>query len=85
MMTIRTENRRNATTRGQKRIFVIESRHITPKGKTIRHILVFDDHPESLRLLGVDLRPRRQTRFVYPVLTIVLALVVGFGMFWPLL
>ena len=83
-MTIRTERPPDANARGYKRIFALESRHLTPSGKTIRHILVFDDHPASLYLLTPNRTPRRQTRFEHALLAIVLALVVGFGMFWPL-
>ena len=83
MMTIQTNRLPNATTRGQKRIFVVASRLVTASGKTIRHIVIFDNHPDSLRLLlNSDLIPRPRNEFFYAVLTIVLVLAAGLGMFW---
>ena len=83
---IRTDRLLNATTRGQKRRFAVGSRLVTVSGKTIRHIVIFDNHPASLRLLlGSDLIPQRRNEFFYVVLTIVLVLAAGLGMFWPLL
>ena len=56
------------------------------RDKTIRHVLIFDNHPASLRLLpGSDPAPRRRNEFLYVVLAIVLVLATGLGMFWPLL
>jgi len=69
----------------RKRIFVVASRPVTESGKTIRHIVIFDNHPGSLRLLlGSDLPPRRRNEFFYVVLAITLVLAAGLGMFWPL-
>ena len=83
---IRTDRLPDATTLGQKRIFVVASRPVTEGEKTIRHIVIFDNHPDSLRLLlNSDLIPRRRNEFLYAVLTIVLVLAAGLGMFWPLL
>jgi hypothetical protein len=83
---IRTDRLPNATTRGQRRCFVVRSRLVTASGKTIRHIVIFDNHPDSLRLLlNSDLIPRRRNEFFDAVLTIVLVLAAGLGMFWPLL
>jgi hypothetical protein len=50
---------RDSTSSGKKRIFAIVSRPIAAKlkGKAIRHIVIFDNHPDSLRLVlesGVD-------------------------------
>ncbi len=85
-MMIRTDRLPDATRRGQKRIFAVASRPITESEKTIRHIVIFDNHPDSLRLLlNSDLIPRRRNEFFYAVLTIVLVLAAGLGMFWPLL
>jgi len=82
MMMIRTDRLPDATTRGQKR----RSQLVTVTGKTIRHIVIFDDHPASLRLLlNSDFIPRRRNEFFYAVLTIVLVLAAGLGMLWPLL
>jgi hypothetical protein len=43
----------DSTSLGEKRIFAIVSRPIAaePKGKAIKRIVIFDNHPESLRLL----------------------------------
>jgi hypothetical protein len=85
-MMIRTDRLPDATTLGQKRIFVVASRPVTEGEKTIRHIVIFDNHPDSLRLLlNSDLIPRRRNEFFYAALTIVLVLAAGLGMFWPLL
>ena len=86
MMMIRTDRLPSATTRGQKRCFAVRLRLVTVSGKTIRHIVIFDNHPDSLRLLlNSDLIPRRQNEFFYAVFIIVLVLGAGLGMFWPLL
>ncbi len=86
MMMIRTDRLPDATTLGQKRIFVVASRAVTESEKTIRHIVIFDNHPDTLRLLfSSDLMLRRRNEFFYAVLTIVLVLAAGLGMFWPLL
>jgi hypothetical protein len=83
-MMIRTDRLGEATTRGQSRIFLVASRSITVGGKTIRHILIFDNHPASLRLLrDSNLIPQRRNEFSYLVLTIVLALAAGLGIVWP--
>jgi hypothetical protein len=86
MMMIRTDRLPDATTLGQKRIFVVASRPVTESETTIRHIVIFDNHPASLRLLlNSDFIPRQRNELFYAVLTIVLVLAAGLGMFWPLL
>lgn len=86
MMIARTNRLPDATTLGQKRIFVVASQPITEGKKTIRRIVIFDNHPESLRLLlGSDLPSRRRNQFFYVVLAITLVLAAGLGVFWPLL
>ena len=86
MKMIRTDRLPDATTLGQKKIFVVASRPVTEGEKTIRDIVIFDNHPDSLRLLlNSDLIPRRRNEFFYAVLTVVLVLAAGLGMFWPLL
>ena len=85
MMIIRTDRLPDATTLGQKRIFVVASRPVTESEKTIRHIVIFDNHPASLRLLfRNDLMLRRRNKVFYAVFTIVLVLAAGLGMFWLL-
>jgi hypothetical protein len=86
MMMIQTNRLPNATTRRQKKIFVVASRPVAESGKTIRHIVIFDNHPASLRLLlSSDLIPQRRNKVFYAVLAIALVLAAGLGMFWPLL
>ena len=86
MMMIRTDRLPDATTRGQKRLFAVRSRLVSVSGKTIRHIVMFDNHPDSLRLLlSSDLIPQRRNEFFYAVLTIVLVLAAVLGTLWPLL
>jgi hypothetical protein len=83
---IPTDRLPNATTLGQKRIFVVASRPVTEGEKTIRHIVIFDNHPASLRsLFRNDLMLRRRNKLFHAVFTIVLVLAAGIGMFWPLL
>jgi hypothetical protein len=85
-MMIRTDRLPDATTLGQKRIFVVASRPDTESEKTIRHIVIFDNHPASLRLLfSSDLMLSRRYEVFYAVLTIVLILAAGLGIFWALL
>jgi hypothetical protein len=86
MMMIRTDRLPDTTTLGQKRIFVVASRPVTESEKTIRHIVIFDNHPASLRLLlSSNLILQRRNEFFYVVLTIVLVLAAGLGTFWSLL
>ena len=86
MMMIRTDRLPDATTLGQKRIFVVASGAVTESEKTIRHIVIFDNHPASLRLLfSNNLMLRRRNEVFYAVLAIALVLAAGLGMFWPLL
>jgi hypothetical protein len=86
MMMIRTDRLPDATTLGQKRIFMVASRPVTESGKTIRHIVIFDNHPASLRLLfSSDLMQRRRNDVLQAVLAAALILAAGLLMFWPLL
>ena len=83
-MMIRTDRLPDATLREQKRRFAVESRLVSVSGKTIRHIVIFDNHPASLRLLfSSDLMLRRRNEVFYAVLAIALVLAAGLGMFWP--
>ena len=79
-----------------RKIFVIKKtsrqRSTNAAGKKIRRILIFDDHPESLRLvfghrLHQDVDLSGQQRAGWWDLVIVSALTIGLlvGMFWPLL
>jgi hypothetical protein len=51
VMMNRTDRLSDATTLRQKKIFVVASRSVSESGTTIRHIVIFDNHPESFRLL----------------------------------
>jgi hypothetical protein len=85
MMMIRTDRLPDATTLGQKRIFVVASRPLTTRGKKVRHVLIFDNHPASLRLLvATGPGPGRRSE-LWAVLAILLILAATIGMFWPLL
>jgi hypothetical protein len=86
MMMIRTDRWPDTKTLGQKRVFVVASRPVTENEKTIRHIVIFDNHPASLRLLfSNNLMVRQRNELCYVVLAIVLVFAAGLGMFWPLL
>ena len=67
-MNIRTDRLPDATTGGPKKIFAVLSRSVTVRGKTIRHVLIFDNHPASVRLLLrthlINREPVRCQRFV---------------------
>src|SRR6266550_1331057 len=79
---------------GQKRIFAIVSPPIaTPvEGKTMRRIVIFDNHPDSLRLvLQSGLNPdsddpasRRERRTSIICGSILIAMILA-AMLWPLL
>jgi hypothetical protein len=85
MMIIRTERLPNATRRGQKRIFAVVSRPVTVRGKTVRHVLIFDNDPASLRLLvATGAAPGRRSE-LWVVLALLLVLAATIAMFWPLL
>ena len=76
----------------QKRTFAIVLRPIPTQvnGKTIRRILIFDNHPDSLRLVfesGVELdtddaASRRERRIAIICGFILIAIVVG-ALLWP--
>ena len=84
---------RDSVSSGQKRIFAIVSPPIrTPvAGKTIRRIVIFDNHPDSLRLVlksGLDLdsdaaASRRERRTSIICGFILIAMVVA-ALLWPL-
>jgi len=63
-----------------------------PGRKSARHILIFDNHPDSLRLVSqqnrnpdVDLAAPRNASPSHIVLGLVLILTLVLGMFWPLI
>jgi hypothetical protein len=73
-----------------KRIFVIRQGTKSSAGKNVQQILIFDDHPDSMRLVfGVpanprvdDPVPRRTTPWV--VFFSILTLGLWIAMLWPL-
>jgi hypothetical protein len=78
-----------------RKIFVIKQSRRLPAtnaaGKKIQRILIFDNHPDSLRLVfgrgatpWVDLSDRQHGSSWVLVLVCVLALIALIGMFWPL-
>jgi hypothetical protein len=78
----------------RKRIFAIVSRPIPTdvEGKTIRRILIFDNHPDSLRLVsGLGVRPDvdsarlRYTSHSHVILVLVVVMALVLAMIWPLL
>ena len=84
-MNLRIDRLPDATTRGQRKIFAVESRLVTVSGKTVRHIVIFDNDPASLRLLvATGPAPGRRSE-LWAVLAVVLVLAATIGMFWPLL
>jgi hypothetical protein len=86
MMMIRTDRALNVAKRKQRRMFAITSGPITVCGKTIRRIVIFDGHPDSIRLLlDSDLIPQPRTEFSYAVFAVVLVVIAVLGMFWLLL
>jgi hypothetical protein len=58
---------------------------VTVRGKTVRHVLIFDNDPASLRLLvATGPAPGRRSE-LWAVLAILLVLAATIGMFGPLL
>jgi hypothetical protein len=78
-------------TSGRKRVFAIVTRsiHTEDNGQTGRRILIFDNHPATLRLLDnldeIDFGPRRRKPWRYAVISIVLAVILLLGMLGSLL
>ena len=76
----------------KKRIFAIVSRPIPTEveGKTIRRILIFDNRPDSLRLVSrlhasqdVDLAAPRYTSRSHVILGLVVMIALVFAIAWP--
>jgi hypothetical protein len=78
---------------GQKKIFAIVAPPIPADVgcKTIRRILIFDNDPDSLRLLSRlhvrpdDLAATRRAHPVYLIFASLLMLALSIAMFWPLI
>ena len=85
---------RDSTGSGSKKIFAIVA-PLMPANlgcKTIRRILIFDDHPDSLRLVSrlrvrpdVDLVAARRGHPAYLMFALLLMLALSIAMFWPLI
>jgi hypothetical protein len=74
---------------GQKRtrVSVIVSRPIRPRegAAPIRHVLIFDDHPATIRLLNdVDRAQKRENKLALVEFTALIVLLL-LAMFWRLL
>jgi hypothetical protein len=83
---IRTDRLQSVVMHGQQKCFAIESRPVIIRGKKVRHIVIFDNHPASLRLLlGSNLFPRPRGQRFYRVLTVMLVLSVVCELLWFLL
>jgi hypothetical protein len=60
-------------------------------GKTIRRILIFDNHPDSLRLASellysdIDVTSPRRINSSHVTLGLVLIFALVLGIFWPLI
>ena len=77
-----------------KRIFAIVSRPILTviEGKTLRHVLIFDNHPDTLRLIlqagmdaaADDFAARREKFISFVCGSILIAISVG-AVLWALL
>jgi len=78
-----------------KRIFIIrQTIHLAPtssaEGRKVQHILIFDDHPESLRLLfgsatpEVDLPPPSRASPRHVVILSILIISLLIAILWPL-
>ena len=69
------------------RVFVIVSRPIrlSKAAAPIRRILIFDDHPATIRLLDdLDRAQKRKNKFALVELSALIVLLL-LAMFWPLL
>src|SRR5215475_5574766 len=83
----------DSTRSGQKRIFAIVSPPIptSVNGKTIRRIVIFDNHPDSLRLVlasGVNVESddavSRQERRTSSICGLILIAMLVAGLLWAL-
>ncbi len=85
---------RKSTGSGPKKIFAIVAPPLPASsgGKTIRRILIFDNHPDSLRLVSrlrvrpdVDLVAARRAHPAYLMFALLLMLALSIAMFCPLI
>ena len=85
---------RNSAGSGRKKIFAIVKPPMPSDlgRKSVRRVLIFDNHPESLRLVSeqylnpdVDPAGQRRTSPSHIILGLALILTLVVGMIWPLL
>jgi hypothetical protein len=83
---------RDSGSPGRRRIFaIVAPPKVDVSGKAIRRILIFDNHPESLRLVSRfhvrpdDLAATRRAHPVYLIFALLLMLALSIAMFWPLI
>jgi hypothetical protein len=76
----------------RRRIFaIVAPPKVDVSGKAIRRILIFDNHPDSLRLVSRlhvrpdDLAATRRAHPVYLIFALLLMLALSMAMFWPLI
>ena len=86
--------RRDSTDSGRKTIFAIVAppTPVNLGGKTIRRILIFDNHPDSLRLVSrlrvrpdVDLVAAHRAHPAHLMFALLLLFALSIAMFWPLI
>src|SRR5882724_874202 len=83
---------RDSWSPGRRRIFaIVAPPKVDVSGKAIRRILIFDNHPESLRLVSSfcvrpdDLAATRRAHPVYLIFALLLMLALSMAMFYPLI
>ena len=83
---------RNSVGKRQRRIFAVISPplRLDRSRKPIRRVLIFDNHPESLRLISRQYANRNRQPGLRPIhrnviLSLFLVLILAAAMFWPLL
>jgi hypothetical protein len=85
--------RRLSTGAGRKKIFAIVAPPMSADfgGKTIRCVLIFDNHPDSLRLASeiiysdIDVASPRRINSSHVTSGLVLIFALVLGIFWPLI
>lgn len=87
------DSRVDSAASSEKRLFAIVSGPIPvgSNGKTIQRVLIFDDHPASLRLVLESSEPSRlgqafarSGRLIYAAGAIAAGAIIGVALLWPL-
>ena len=83
---------RDSGTPERRRIFaIVAPPKVDASGNAVRRLLIFDNHPDSLRLVSrLDVRPddlaaMRRAHPVYLIFALLLMLALSSAMFWPLI